>query len=185
MKCSNYFFAFVLFLLMTGTMKAQEVNPETLPSTIKEFRVHVPGIVSFGMYKPLNQKDLVGAKVGGGFVFPAVMGGVFLEYRHYFSEMNNQKDVSKGSFLYAVKPYFIHIITSDGGPNAKAKHNNMVGVSGAFGYEWKLKSGFFFRPAVEPNIPIINDEEGTFWEATRGMTISQTFLSTVSIGFKW
>ena len=184
MKCRNYFFS-LFSLLITGAITAQEVKSVECPSTIKEVRVHVPAIISFGMYKPLNQKDLMGAKVGVGFVFPAVMGGISLEYRHYFSEMNNQKGASKGSFLYAVKPYFVHAITSDGGPNSKPKHNNMVGISGAFGYEWQSKSGFFFRPAIEPNIPIINDEEGTFWEAARGMTISQTLVSTVAIGFKW
>lgn len=76
-----------------------------LPKTIKEIRLHVPGVVSFGVFKPLNERDLLGVKAGAGFVFPAFLGGLMLEYRHYFKDFNSGEKAS--SFLYTVKPYVL------------------------------------------------------------------------------
>ena len=181
MKIKNYFFILtaVLVSLISNTIKAQEAEPTELPTTIKELRVHFPAVLSFGVYKPLNEKDLVGLKAAGGVIFPAVFSGVYAEYRHYFKPMNNAQGVSRGSFFYAVKPYYDYFVTFTPGASA----SNSLGISGAFGYEWKGKSGFFIRPAIEPNYPIINKSDA--WEDAAGATLAQSLVSSVAIGFKW
>ncbi|MBV7441910.1 hypothetical protein KRX57_10830 [Weeksellaceae bacterium TAE3-ERU29] len=174
---NRYFLHIILFLFISTTAKAQEINNVELPNTIKEIRLHYPGVPTFGVFKPLNEKDLVGGKIGGT-ILPVMTAAVYLEYRHYFSPMNNAKNVSKGSFLYAVKPFAVYFKSL-----FDPKESSGFGISGAFGYEWKSKSGFFFRPSIEPAILI--SSEADVLESSTYATMFQSFASTVAIGYKW
>ena len=173
----KFFLGVILFSLVSNYTNAQEIDNIELPNTIKEIRLHYPGVPTFGIYKPLNDKDLVGGKIGGT-ILPVMAAAVYLEYRHYFRPMNNSENVSKGSFLYAVKPFAAYFKSF-----YDTKESSGFGISGAFGYEWKTKSGFFFRPSIEPTI-LISSETDVLESSAYG-TMFQSFLSTIAIGYKW
>lgn len=171
----------LILLLLTmgiGSLKAQSTSSANL-SWVREARLHYSGVVSFGLYKPLSPQRLVGGQLQSGFIFPMFMTAVNLEYRQYFKDFEPSRRQTRSAFFYALKPYAYLYIGDD--------TNVDFQFAGAVGYEWRHRSGFFLRPAVEITLPIYGTEKGKedYLNRARGVSLMNTMFTSIAIGLKW